>query len=58
MILLADDTGSWLSAMDWPLLIVLLQVVTLVYLWASLRHIARNQVKLGESLKALQEKGD
>lgn len=56
--MLAQETSSWLGAMDWPLLVVLLQVVVLVYLLISSRRIARNQVEMAEYLKKMLEKDE
>jgi uncharacterized integral membrane protein len=43
---------------DWPLVLVLLQVLTVGYLGWSLHKLARNQVALGDCLKRLLEKDD
>lgn len=45
-------------SVDWPLVLVLLQVLTVGYLGWSLRKLARNQVALGDCLKRLLEKDD
>ena len=56
--MLAGEPVYWMERINWQLLAVLLQGVTLGYLVFAFRRIARNQVELAEYLKRMLEKDE